>query len=369
MKTKKKLKTALLAIELTLISLVIIALLAFAITSITVMFINPEAEYSEWFGETFFGVELEKEPEIEEEAKSLTLVEQVTEKLKTHAFDIVICLVKVVVIYAICRIIRLIFASIMKRNNRAKTILALLDGFVKYGCAIAIIFFVLKAAGVNTGALIASVGVLTLVVGLGANALIADIIAGIFIIFENEYNVGEVISIDDFRGTVLEIGIRSTKLLDAAGNIKIINNGNIGDIVNLSRELSLAVADCDFPYDVPIEFVENIIMNNLDRIKERIPAIVEGPYYKGVCMYKDSNVTIKLVAKCNEDDRFQVQRDLLREYRILLTENDIDIAFPQVVINQPSVKEYKLTNKEKRAAQEFAQEQKELASNLEEQQL
>ena len=116
------------------------------------------------------------------------------------------------------------------------------------------------------------------------------------------------------------------------------------------------------------EFVENIIMNNLDRIKERIPAIVEGPYYKGVCMYKDSNVTIKLVAKCNEDDRFQVQRDLLREYRILLTENDIDIAFPQVVINQPNAKEYTLTNKEKRAAQEFAQEQKELSANLEEQQ-
>ena len=109
-------------------------------------------------------------------------------------------------------------------------------------------------------------------------------------------------------------------------------------------------------------------MNNLDRIKERIPAIVEGPYYKGVCMYKDSNVTIKLVAKCNEDDRFQVQRDLLREYRILLTENDIDIAFPQVVINQPNAKEYTLTNKEKRAAQEFAQEQKELSANLEEQQ-
>ena len=369
MKTKKKLKTALLIVELTLISIVLLSLFCFMVGSTAIMFASPEAEYSEWFGTTFFGVVLENEPQIEEEITNLTLTEQVVEKIKSHAFDIVICLIKIVIIYAICRVIRLIFAAIMKRNNRAKTILALLDGFVKYGCAIAIIFFILKAVGVNTGALIASVGVLTLVVGLGANALIADIIAGIFIIFENEYSVGEVISIDDFRGTVIEIGIRSTKLLDAAGNIKIINNGNIGDVVNLSRELSLAIADCDFPYDVPIEFVENIIKNNLDTIKERIPAIVEGPYYKGVCMYKDSNVTIKLVAKCNEDDRFQVQRDLLREYRILLTENDIDIAFPQVVINQPSVKEYKLSKKEKIAAQEFAKEQKELAGNLEEQQV
>ena len=188
-----------------------------------------------------------------------------------------------------------------------------------------------------------------------------------FIIFENEYNVGEIISIDDFRGTVVEIGIRSTKLLDAAGNIKIINNGNIGDIVNLSRELSLAIADCDFPYDVPIEKVENIIKNNLDRMAERIPAIVEGPYYKGVCMYKDSNVTIKIVAKCKEEDRFQVQRDLLREYRMLLTENDIDIAFPQVVMHQAKEQEHSVSKKEKRSAQAFVNEQRELSDGLEEQ--
>jgi small conductance mechanosensitive channel len=263
--------------------------------------------------------------------------------------------------------VRILFRIQMKKSNRLKTVFTLLDGFVKYGCAVVIIFYVLTAFGVDTAALFASVGVLTLVVGLGANALITDIIAGMFIIFENEYSVGEIISIDDFRGTVIEIGIRSTKILDAAGNIKIINNGNIGDVVNLSRELSLAVADCDFPYDVPIEYVENIIEDNLDRIKENIPAILEGPYYKGVCMYKDSNVTVKLVAKCKEEDRFQVQRDLLREYRILLTENGIDIAFPQVVINQPSHHDYVVTEKGRDDARAFAQEQRELSENLEEQ--
>ena len=84
-------------------------------------------------------------------------------------------------------------------------------------------------------------------------------------------------------------------------------------------------------------------------------------------MYKDSNVTIKIVAKCNEDDRFQVQRDLLREYRALLTENNIDIAYPQVVLNYPEKKDYVVTKKEKREAQAFVEEQKELSKDLEEQ--
>jgi small conductance mechanosensitive channel len=257
----------------------------------------------------------------------------------------------------------------MKKNYRSKTMLSLLDGFVKYACAIAIIILILKACGVNTTALVASIGVLTLVVGLGAQPLIADIIAGIFIIFEDEYHVGEIVTINDFRGTVMEIGIRSTKLLDAAGNIKIINNSAIGDVINLSRELSLAIVDCDFPYDVPIEFLENILKENFEKIAENIPQIKEGPYYKGVCMYKDSNVTIKIVAKCLEEDRFQVERDLNREYRRIIKENGIDIAYPQVVVNYPAEKSIKVTTKEKQSAKAFSEEQGKLSKNIEEQQL
>ena len=217
----------------------------------------------------------------------------IANSFKTHIPTLIDSLIYIVIIYSVSKILRLIFKAKMKESDRTKTIFTLLDGFIKYGCAIAIILLILKACGVDTTALVASVGVLTLIVGLGAQSLIADIIAGIFIIFENEYNVGEIISIDGFRGTVTEIGIRSTKVLDAAGNIKIINNSNIGDIVNLSREISLAIVDLDFPYDVPVDLVENLLNKNFDKMKEEIKGIIEGPYYKGICDYKDSNVTLK----------------------------------------------------------------------------
>ena len=85
-------------------------------------------------------------------------------------------------------------------------------------------------------------------------------------------------------------------------------------------------------------------------------------------MFKDSNVTIKIVAKCLEEDRFQVERDLNREYRRLLTENGIDIAYPQVVINYPSAKQHQVTNQDKLEANEFSEEQSKLSKNMEEQQ-
>ena len=291
----------------------------------------------------------------------------IAESFKSHIPTLIDSLIYIVIIYSVCKIFRLIFKSKMKENDRTKTVFTLLDGFIKYGCAIAIILLILKACGVDTTALVASVGVLTLIVGLGAQSLIADIIAGIFIIFENEYNVGEIISIDGFRGTVTEIGIRSTKVLDAAGNIKIINNSNIGDIVNLSRELSLAIVDLDFPYDVPVDLVENLLNKNFDKMKEEIKGIIEGPYYKGICDYKDSNVTLKIVAKCLEEDRFQIERDLRRAYRQILLDNNIDMSYQQVVINYPSEKEYNSTSESKRRAQSFTDTQKELSKDLEDQ--
>ena len=291
------------------------------------------------------------------------------DSFKAHLPVMIRSLIYIVFIYALCRVLRMVFASKMEKDSRRKTLFSLLDGFVKYGCAIAIIILILKAFGVDTAALVASVGVLTLIVGLGAQPLIADIIAGIFIIFEDEYHAGEIVTINDFRGTVMEIGIRSTRLIDAAGNIKIINNSSIGDVINLSREVSLAVVDCDFPYDVPLEKVENMLKANFDKIAKNIPAIKEGPYYKGVCMYKDSNVTIKIVAKCNEEDRFQVERDLNREYRRIIKENGIDISYPQVVVNYARDNDYTLSKKEARDADSFANQQKRASHNLEEQQL
>lgn len=344
MKNKKN-KKIFVAIELILL-LVVVGLF---IMCLSAQLTDPEGDMSIWTKENIWDI-------------SASLV-----SFKTHIPTLIKSFIYIVIIYAVCRLIRMLFHVKMKNNPRAKTVFSLLDGFVKYACAIAIIIFILKACGVNTSALIASVGVLTLIVGLGAQPLIADIIAGIFIIFEDEYHVDEIVTINDFRGTVLEIGIRSTKLIDAAGNIKIINNSAIGDVINLSRELSLAVVDCDFPYDVPVELIEKLLKDNFDDIAKSIPAIKEGPFYKGVCMFKDSNVTIKIVAKCLEEDRFQVERDLNREYRRLLTENGIDIAFPQVVINYPDEKQYKISKKGKAEAREFAEEQSRLSKEMEEQ--
>ena len=339
---EKKNKKVFTIVELSIIFVVIVAFLTFIIIEMAA----PASTVGEWVKNNIWDTE------------------KAGKDFMSHLPTLMQSIIYVVVIYAVCKLIRMIFHRTMAKSNRTKTVLTLLDGLVKYACAIAIIIFILQALGVNSTAIFASVGILTLVIGLGCQSLIADVVAGMFIVFENEYNVGEIITIGDFRGTVTEIGIRTTKILDLAGNIKIINNSDISNVINMSRELSLAVVDCEFPYDVPIEVIEGLLKENFDKFRDKIPAIVEGPFYKGVSGYGDSNVAVKIVAKCLEEDRYQVQRDLLREYRMVFTEAGIDLSFNQVVVSNYKPTEYKTSKKKKEEAQTFVDEQKELSKNM-----
>ena len=339
---EKKNKKVFTIVELSIIFVVIVAFLTFIIIEMAA----PASTVGEWVKNNIWDTE------------------KAGKDFMSHLPTLMQSIIYVVVIYAVCKLIRMIFHRTMAKSNRTKTVLTLLDGLVKYACAIAIIIFILQALGVNSTAIFASVGILTLVIGLGCQSLIADVVAGMFIVFENEYNVGEIITIGDFRGTVTEIGIRTTKILDLAGNIKIINNSDISNVINMSRELSLAVVDCEFPYDVPIEVIEGLLKENFDKFRDKIPAIVEGPFYKGVSGYGDSNVAVKIVAKCLEEDRYQVQRDLLREYRMVFTEAGIDLSFNQVVVQNYKPTEYKTSKKKKEEAQTFVDEQKELSKNM-----
>ena len=135
-------------------------------------------------------------------------------------------------------------------------------------------------------------------------------------------------------------------------------------MVNLTDQLSLVSLDMSIEYGESIERVEAVIAKNIEEIKKSIPQIVEGPYYKGISSLGDSSVNLKFFAMCEENDRFQVERDLNRAFKLLFDKNNINIPFPQVVVNKPTSFE-KATLKEKEIAKSFVDEQKELSNGLE----
>ena len=273
--------------------------------------------------------------------------------------------VQVVVIAAVASIILSLLAKITFESKKTITITLLLLNLLKWIIAIVSVFFILAAWGADTTMMLASAGVLTLIIGLGSQALVQDILAGIFIVFEGDFQVGDIVIIDGWRGEVKAIGIRTTKLVDAGGNIKIVNNSDIRSIVNQTQELSVAKCYVGISYGDRIEKVEKIIADNLSTIKEKIPAIVEGPFYKGVTELADSSVNLLFVAKCKETDIYQVQRDLNREIKIVFDDNNINIPFPQITVSYDEGSDNsKVSKAVQNKAEEFVGEQKELSKDI-----
>jgi len=246
------------------------------------------------------------------------------------------------------------------KSNKTKTTVLLLGNVTKYASAIAVIFLVLSEWGIDTSAIATGAGVVTLIVGLGCQSMISDIVAGIFMLFEGDIQVGDVIVVNGWRGTVLSIGLRRTQIIDSVGNVNIINNASITNVINNTKELSFAVCEVGIEYDESIERVEKILKDNFPIIKEHIPAIVQGPFYQGVSSLADSAVVIKIIAKVNEPDKFQTERDLNREIKLIFDENKVNIPFNQITLSNrvENTDEFKLTPREILETKKFLEEQK-----------
>lgn len=236
----------------------------------------------------------------------------------------------VTIVLIIETVILLVINKSFKKSQREITVVRLVSNLIKWVTVIVLVIAVLAIWGIDTTALITGAGVITLVVGLGMQSLIADVVAGLFIVFENEFNVGDIITVGDFRGTVVSIGIRTTKL-EALGNIKIINNSDIRGVLNQTMQLSTAKSLIDIEYDASLERVEEIIKTKLPEIV--IEGVTGAISYDGVASLGASGVTLQFTASCYEGDIFSVQREMNKRLKMMFDENGIGIPFNQLVVH------------------------------------
>lgn len=210
----------------------------------------------------------------------------------------------------------------------------LIHSVVKVMAVIIAVVWILYVAGVNIMGIFASPGIATLIIGFSAQSLIEDTITGIFIILEGQYNIGDVIVVDDFRGTAVNINMRTTTIRDLSNNLKIINNSNIRNIQNRSREMSVVVCDVGTSYGADVRDLEKIIVPALQDIYDRnIDVFAAVPVYAGVQEFASSSVVLRIAVDVKEENYFAARRRLNREIKILFDENHIEIPFDQLDVH------------------------------------
>ena len=238
-------------------------------------------------------------------------------------------------LYLVYQLVRLVEEVIPRKTGRQETLRRMFMNALRYALVIVGIIWGLMIFGVDTGAIFASVGIVTLVVSLSAESLFADMFTGIFILVEDQYHVGDIISIDGFRGRVVSLGIRTTRIEDDGGNVKIINNADIRNVMNLSNKVSFSICDISMSYGESIERAEAVIAEAMPKIQAKYPDIFEhGLQYAGVQSLSASSVDLRVLARVSEANIYKGRRLLNREMKIAFDEAGIEIPFPQLVVHK-----------------------------------
>ncbi|MBO5420405.1 MAG: mechanosensitive ion channel [Clostridia bacterium] len=218
--------------------------------------------------------------------------------------------------WVIASIVKFITNNIKYKKNRAETLHQLVGKLVVYAIYIVGAIVALGCLGVNTTAILVSAGVVGIIVGFGAQSLIEDIITGLFIILEGEFAIGDIITIDGFRGEVKTIGLRTVSIEDLGGNVRIINNSEISSLINLSDNTSVAVVNVPVSYEDSLEKAEAAVKEALSELPSEYPDIFkEAPVYKGVDQLIETHFELMVVANVAEENIYNARRIMQREIR------------------------------------------------------
>ena len=196
---------------------------------------------------------------------------------------------------------------------------------------------VLQEFGVNLAALATGAGLIGLVVGSGAQSMIKDFLSGMFIILENQYRIGDVVTIGGHSGLVEHISIRMTKLRDLDGSVFFVPNGEITTVKNMTLEYSGVIVDVGVSYDTDLNKAEKVI-NEVGQELAKDPdwedRIIEPIQFLRVDGFGDSSVNLKTLGKVTPIEQWNVAGEYRKRLKKAFEQAKIEIPFPQRVIHQ-----------------------------------
>ena len=216
-------------------------------------------------------------------------------------------------------------------SSRRSTIYKMLENAFSYTLAFFFIYTVLSILGIPISTLIASAGIAGLAIGLGAQTFINDIVNGFFILLENQFDVGDSVTIGDFSGKVVSIGLRSTQLQGFNGTHHFLPNHTIDVISNNSRNDMRAMIEINLPADTDFEHVRQILESVNNQLVPNFPEIVSGPSYSGPHNTANGLLTLKVVFYTLNGQQFNVHDHFLAKYLDVLGENGITLHKQSIV--------------------------------------
>jgi small-conductance mechanosensitive channel len=219
--------------------------------------------------------------------------------------------------------------------QRARTMGSVLSNFITWGLAIVAVTMVLSELGVAVGALIAGAGILGAAIGFGAQSLVKDLISGLFIVFEDQYGVGDSVDLGQASGVVETVGLRVTQVRDAAGTLWYVRNGEVNRVGNQSQGWSRVVLDVAVPYRSEFDVVQATIAEAAQKLAQHADykqLVIGAPEVWGIEALSGDQVVIRLAQQVRPAHSDEVARALR-----LAIKNALDAAKIELASNKQSI--------------------------------
>lgn len=219
-----------------------------------------------------------------------------------------------------------------KSDKKALTTITVVTNIMKYMLYIATTLMILDVWGVDTKALLASLGVVGVIVGLALQDLLKDIIAGTAILTEDQFKVGDNIKIGDFRGDVIYLGLKTTKIKAYSGEIKTIANRNITEVINYSIKSAKSIVDLPTSHEDDIDKIKQALEKVCNKIKQDKENIEEIQIL-GIENISDNSINYRIVATTNSEYVITFKRKFLEEVVREFKKQNLKIPYPQMEVH------------------------------------
>ena len=239
----------------------------------------------------------------------------------------------IIIGYILYQILKAIINKSNLRNKRQKTIRELLIGIIKYLMIIIVIILCLDIIGINVTSFIAGLGIAGIVVGLALQDNMKDILNGIFIITEEQFDVGDLVEINNFTGEVISLSLKSTKIKNYEGKLKIISNRNITEVINYSKNSNYACLDIPVPYEAEDKLVKKVLEQISNRIEKELET--KGlPTILGINDFASSAIIYRMLVEVKGGNIVAIQREMRKILKEEFDKNDLSIPYNKIeVIN------------------------------------
>jgi small conductance mechanosensitive channel len=213
--------------------------------------------------------------------------------------------------------------------QRTKTIGSVLSNFITWGIALITLTMILNELGVQVGALIAGAGILGAAIGFGAQSLVRDLISGLFIVFEDQYGVGDVVDLGEIKGVIEAVGLRVTQVRDVEGTLWYVRNGEISRVGNKSQGFTRVIVDLSFEPSVDFEKAKALLLAaaaKASKSKEIAGLLIGGAEVWGIQSLSGDELVIRLVQQVSPKGVDQVSREIRAELALELKRSKLSLA-------------------------------------------